>query len=81
MKHDPCYDQVANPNAGAVRPPGKPDSTTDALGKTHPQNQSSFTAMEIKGAARVQMNKQIGETAIPVVHDRAKGDPKPVDLN
>lgn len=39
--------------------------TTDALGNPPKQNQKEFTATEKKGAARVAVNKQIGDTAIP----------------
>jgi hypothetical protein len=61
------YDQVAKPSQGARAMAGKPESTTDALGKPGSmKKQTEFEAKEDKGAARTAVNKQIGETAIPV---------------
>lgn len=41
-------------------------NVNDALGNPPKQNQSEFAAKVINGAARTAMNKQIGDTAIPV---------------
>jgi hypothetical protein len=67
-------DVEAKPNAGARLPKGKDSSDCDDTIRPIPKSEPVRDAVEDKGAARRAVNRQIGETGIPVPKANAHED-------
>ena len=84
---------AADPQSGAMRPAGKPESCDDSLGeqaKKHHVVQTEFDATESRKGVddpkeqsqRRSVNRECGDSAIPVKRDRkSKQNPLSVDSN
>lgn len=53
-----AYDQVSTPSAGGTQCPGKSNDCDEALGTPRKQNQATFVATAVDGAARKAVEKQ-----------------------